>query len=120
VLTSASGGTASNGLTITAGNCVIRGLVINRFQSFGVLVNGSGASPVTNNRLEGCLIGTNSPGTAAQGNDVGVSITGPNASDNIVGGTAAGARNVISGNRRGVEFFQSAPNFVQGNLIVSM
>jgi hypothetical protein len=70
--------------------------------------------------VEGNYIGTNISGTTAIPNDVaGVYIL--NASNNRVGGTAAGARNVISGNGYGVLFNvlagTTSGNLVQGNII---
>ena len=50
----------------------------------------------TNNIIEGNYIGTDPTGTLAQGNAVGVLIG--QAQSNTVGGTVAGARNLISGN----------------------
>lgn len=83
---------------------------------FGVRIEGSGA---TGNGVVGNYIGTNAAGTAALGNDSdGVYVT--NAPANTVGGTAAAARNVISGNGgAGVEVFGfvSTGNVVQGNFI---
>ena len=69
--------------------------------------------------VQGNFIGTNAAGSAALGNgNSGVAI-GPTASNNSVGGTTAGARNVISGNiGSGVFIFSSASGIlVQGNLI---
>ena len=72
----------------------------------------------TTNTIQGNYIGTNTEGTVALGNSSdGVTINGP---DNTVGGTAAGARNVISGNTgRGITISGSAAtdNYVQGNYI---
>src|SRR5262249_29655222 len=45
---------------------------------------------------EGNFIGTNRAGTAAKGNHVGISVG--NAPGTVIGGTTAGAGNVISGN----------------------
>ena len=61
----------------------------------GVRIQGNGA---TGNVVQGNLIGTDITGTAALGNrGDGVSIRF-SASNNTIGGTTAGARNVISGN----------------------
>jgi titin len=71
---------------------------------------------VTGNVLAGNLIGTNAAGTAAVPNTFeGVQIRGPG---NIVGGTTAAARNVISGNGRyGVLISGGNNNLVEGNFI---
>ncbi len=50
------------------------------------------------NLIEGNLIGTDPTGTIAMGNGAGVLIGFSNAANNTLGGTAAGAGNLISGN----------------------
>jgi parallel beta-helix repeat protein len=78
------------------------------------------------NTVEGNFIGTNANGTKAlQNTGDGVLITygapgsgNPGASANIIGGTVAGAGNVISGNHDdGVEIDHANDNTVLGNLI---
>ena len=115
-----------NGLLITSSNSTIKGLVINRFKRSrndadgitgnGILIDVSGA---TGNRVQGNFIGTNAAGTGDLGNEIdGVRVI--SASNNTVGGTAAGARNVISGNNnQGVFIINSGAtgNRVQGNFI---
>lgn len=167
-----------SGLHFSAASSTVRALVINRFGRNGIRLTGGG------NRIHGCFIGTDVTGTAALGNGtgvaidnasgnlvgsvfagtgnvisgnngVGVDISGPSASANVVqgnligtdltgtaalgnggvgvfdagrddttiGGTVAGARNVISGNGGdGVHIlrdgFGSGGNtMVQGNFI---
>jgi hypothetical protein len=102
------------GLVINAGNSTVRGLVINRFNSAGIslLTNG-------NNLITGNYIGTDATGTLDLGNAFeGVFIgDSPN---NVIGGTATGARNVISGNNsHGVAIVgdSSTGNVVRGNFI---
>jgi len=66
------------------------------------------------NHVEGNFIGVDATGAAALGNgDRGVSVNG---SGNTVGGPTAAARNVISGNNRGVQFDGSA-HVLQSNYI---
>src|SRR5207253_6002286 len=68
--------------------------------------------------IEGNYIGTNATGTAVLRNlGFGVFING--SPGNTIGGTAAGMRNVISGNARGIEIVNGSAtgNVVQGNLI---
>jgi CSLREA domain-containing protein len=88
--------------------------------------SGSGVrifSGSTRNKVEGNYIGTDATGTAEIGNRAaGVAIE--DSSSNIVGGTAAGARNVISGNgHSGVLIHALAPwnrtsgNRIEGNYI---
>ena len=72
------------------------------------------------NLIEGDYIGPNAAGTASVFNcDTGVSIQN-SATFNTVGGTTAGARNVISGNVAAGVFFDSsgtARNVIEGNYI---
>jgi CSLREA domain-containing protein len=53
------------------------------------------------NRIEGSMIGTDRTGSSRIDNGTGVSIEF-GASDNIIGGVAIGARNIISGNETGI------------------
>ena len=85
------------------------------------------------NALSGVYITTNSVGNLVQGNYIGVDATGvhalgnsangisiDNAPFNTVGGSAPGARNLISGNNNcGVEIFGSVAtgNLIEGNYI---
>src|SRR5205085_2166209 len=63
--------TAVDGLKISTSNCVVRGLVINRFRSDGIEINGGG-----NNVVEGCILGLNLAGTTASANSFnGIFIT---------------------------------------------
>jgi len=88
--TGAGGG--ANGLTLSAGNSTVRGLVINRFSLSGILLTTNGS-----NTIEGNYIGTNAAGTAPAANgQQGISINGT--SGNRIGGTTAGAGNLLSGN----------------------
>jgi hypothetical protein len=67
------------------------------------------------NRVEGNYIGTDVTGTVRNHNRrAGVYIEGDN---NIVGGTDPAARNIISGNERGVYIFDGSNNVIQGNWI---
>jgi CSLREA domain-containing protein len=80
----------------------------------GVEIHGLGASI---NRVQGNYIGINADGSAALGNGHGVYLL---AANNTIGGTAAGAGNVISGNGlNGVTIAGStvSDNRVEGNYI---
>ncbi len=82
----------------------------------GVQIEGAGASE---NRVEGNFIGVNNTGTAAIGNYDGVTLL-QGTSGNIIGGTTAAARNVISGNTNaGILMFGQGTdqNQVFGNFI---
>jgi len=84
--------------------------------SDGINIYGATA---TGNLVQGNFVGTNVTGTAALGNATeGVSV-GQGASNNTIGGTAPGARNIISGNlRSGVSLYNGATlNKVEGNFI---
>src|SRR5262249_5519926 len=60
-------------------------------------------------------------GTAAIGNGidgVGIGNAGGSASNNTIGGTTTGARNIISGNSiRGIELYDALNTVVEGNYI---
>ena len=89
----------------------------------GNVIAGSGIDGIfidasNGNVIQGNYIGTNPTGTAALGNaEDGIWLN--DASDNLIGGATAAARNVISGNQwSGVAFSGAgANNVVQGNLI---
>jgi hypothetical protein len=114
-LNGANAGQDADGLVIGASDTTIRGLVINRFGADGILGEGPGA---TGNRIQGNFIGTNAAGTADLGNgQMGMFIAADNTT---IGGTAAGERNVISGNGiHGIIIFSSGAtgNKIQGNYI---
>jgi CSLREA domain-containing protein len=101
----------ADGLAIVGGNSTVKGLVINRFNSSGIRLIGSG-----NNVIEGNFIGTDPTGATALGFNSGVSI---NSSNNTIGGTTAAARNVLSGNTFGVQIGSSSAtgNQVQNNYV---
>jgi hypothetical protein len=107
------GGASSNtiGGTVAGARNVISGN-----DRWGIVLILSGT---TGNQVQGNFIGTNATGTQALGNGVGVYILG-GASNNTIGGTAAGAGNVIAGNSDGGIFISGSGTtgtLVQGNLI---
>ncbi|HMY72353.1 MAG TPA: choice-of-anchor Q domain-containing protein, partial [Blastocatellia bacterium] len=116
-------GNGGNGVFIkNAGNNLIGGAATGA----GNVVSGNDSSGIeigsaAGTQVQGNLIGTNAAGTAAIGNMIsGVVISSAN--NNIIGGTAAGARNVISGNGSdqsgGIALADGAAgNQVQGNFI---
>src|SRR5207302_3060158 len=69
----------------------------------------------SNNQVLGNTIGVDASGTRALRNTYGVYVTG--GSNNLIGGLAPGAGNVISGNFTGVVIFISSGTRLQGNLI---
>jgi len=86
----------------------------------GVLIDNQAGAGTKNNQVQGNYIGTNAAGTAAIPNGFhGVEIA-YGTLGNTVGGTASGARNLISGNsQQGVGIYNPGTNgnFVQGNHI---
>ena len=69
------------------------------------------------NTIQGNFIGTNATGTAGVGAVVGID-TNNAPHDNLIGGSTAGAGNVISGNVNGIQFLDgAAANTVMGNFI---
>ncbi|MEZ5658199.1 MAG: DUF4347 domain-containing protein [Burkholderiaceae bacterium] len=100
------GGTAAGSTNLISGN----GLD-------GLRINGAGTS---GNIVRGNLIGTNAAGTAPRANaGTGVMIIG-DADSNVIGGSSAGARNIISGNDNIGVFVtgtNSNDNIIQGNYI---
>jgi CSLREA domain-containing protein len=112
---------AANGLNLGTNANVIRGPVINRFDSVGISIGTILAVDGSDNVIEGNFIGTDAAGTADLGNNlagVGIFI----GSGNLIGGALPAARNLISGNDgSGVWVWGSvgftSDNSVQGNYI---
>jgi titin len=85
-----------------------------------VSANGYDGIYLTNspwNVIQGNFVGTDLSGTRARGNaNYGIDMQG--SSTNQIGGSAAGARNLISANTwDGIYFLNSSWNLIQGNLI---
>jgi titin len=105
------GGTAAGAGNLIAGNT-----------DSGVSLSFSGlpGTGSSGNLVQGNLIGTDVTGThaLANGSD-GVTISDNGTMNNTVGGTVAGARNLIAGNGRGGVYISSGSsgNLVQGNFI---
>jgi len=81
------------GLNLSGGNCTIRGLIINRFNFYGIYIASNG-----DNVIAGNYIGTNASGTSsfpAPNNGSGIYLTTPH---NTIGGQSPADRNVLSGN----------------------
>ncbi|HKP13683.1 MAG TPA: HYR domain-containing protein [Blastocatellia bacterium] len=127
VLEGTGAGFGAEGLVVRGGNSRIRGLVFNNYISGSNGQGGDGIVLLTNggNVVEGNIVGLNSTGTAARGNSFGVYVI--NSSNNVIGGTAPEARNIISGNKGwGVILWEKAEflsaghttgNAVRGNYI---
>lgn len=81
----------------------------------GNIGNGVELGSGSGNTVQGNLIGTDLTGTIALGNTGrGVNTTGTNT---LIGGPMVDARNIISGNNRGVDLFGGSNHTVQGNFI---
>jgi hypothetical protein len=106
-------------LTVTAGNCTLRGLVINRFNGNGP-ANALNIQTGGNNTIVGCFFGVSADGATAQSNSrLGIDIeSSPN---NTIGGTDPGDRNVISGSGSATNIQVNGPTssgtVIQGNYI---
>jgi uncharacterized delta-60 repeat protein/CSLREA domain-containing protein len=122
-LNGSSAGSGANGLSITAGNSMVRGLVIDQFGQNGIYISGGGGDLIAAN-----YIGTDVSGMLNHGNAIdGIRIE---SSGNTIGGLTAtpgtGAGNVISGNKGsvsgaaaqgGISIGSANNNLVEGNLV---
>jgi CSLREA domain-containing protein len=107
-------GSFAQGVNMGGSGNTVRGLVVNRFSDVGIGI-GAGAD---GNTVEGCYVGTDLTGSVALGNgNIGILIG--QASNNTIGGTAAGARNLISGNPEGITVVDltATGNVILGNYI---
>ena len=103
-------GSFQSGLLIKAGNTTVRGLAISRFDFAGIELRSC-----NNNVIQGNYLGIDATGTQPRPNRTGLLLTA--SSNNLIGGTTAAARNVISGNQtHGIEV-GGASNVIQGNYI---
>lgn len=91
-LNGTNAGVDAHGLRIEAGNSVVRGLIINRFNGSGILLTSAG-----NNAIEASYIGADITGAVDLGNKAG-GILIDNSPDNRIGGASVSQRNLISGN----------------------
>ncbi len=103
-----------NGLELQGSGSTIRGLVINHVGAgtygAGIFVGGTGGHAV-----EGNFIGTDAAGTTALPNIDGVRVS---SSNNRIGGTTPGTRNLISGNAfGGITMDGGTGNVIAGNFV---
>lgn len=98
-----------DGLTISAGSCVVQGLVLTGFD-LGIKLSTAG-----NNTIRGNYIGIDISGTAVIKNRIGIYLD--SSSNNRIGGSDAASRNVISGSYIGIHMIQGQFNQVLGNYI---
>jgi hypothetical protein len=120
--TASGPGNLQGGVSVCGKNNVVGGTtpaarnVISGNSNAGIAVNGNSFES-QQHRIEGNLIGTNAAGTSAVPNANGVTI-GALAGGNLVGGTTAASRNIISGNSGdGVALFGDTGNFTPGDII---
>lgn len=110
---------SGNGLTILSDGNSVLGLDIVNFPSAGIEISGNGTNVGgRGNRIAGCYIGVDATGAKADGNGYrGVFVW--NGGANVIGGTTAADRNVISGARNweGVGIFGGGANVIEGNYI---
>jgi uncharacterized repeat protein (TIGR01451 family) len=108
-------GSACDGLVISGGASVVKGLAITNFTGSGLVLQSGGGNLVLAN-----VVGADPIGKHAQPNGDGIEISG--SSSNTIGGSVSGAGNLISGNSdSGMEIVasgqNSSANLIQGNLI---
>lgn len=107
----------SSGLHIYAARCAVKGLAIGGFTYAGVLLEYSGA---TSNTLQGCHVGMDATGMNPTPNLYHGITLSLGANRNVIGGTNALQRNVISGNLNyGIlcSDTNTCGNVIQGNFI---
>jgi uncharacterized repeat protein (TIGR01451 family) len=101
------------GLYVTSGNTTVKGLVINRFTGDGILLSHNGSNHIVDN-----YIGTDLTGTFSLSNgQSGVYLI--DSRNNIIGGSTAADRNLISGNAAsGVWITATSPGTASGNAVI--
>ncbi len=103
-----SAGSEVHGLVVAASECIVSGLVINRFSGAGIVLDASQC------RVEGNFIGTDPTGRTGLGNQgSGIWVR----SGGRIGGTQPAERNLISGNGGNGIFLGRANGAILGNLI---
>jgi len=99
----------ATGLLLSAGDSVVRGLIINGFAGVGIGVVSD------NNVIQGNFVGMDASGRYDRGNKLdGLVVSGEG---NLIGGTEPRAGNVISGNDKAGILLAPGGTRVQGNLI---
>jgi sugar lactone lactonase YvrE len=104
-------GAGVHGLVLAGSGSTVRGLVINRFEGSGLVLDGGG-----DHTLAGNVIGLDLSGALDLGNDgYGIWVR---SDGNLIGGAAADDRNIVSGNDIDGVFIDTATdNVVIGNYI---
>lgn len=114
----------ADGLTLMAGDSLVRGLFVHRFQAFvymGHLVGGRAIAigGAGGNLIQGCAIGNTPSGDPDIGSTLG-GIVIQDSPDNGIGGSKPVMRNLLSGNNDFGVLIEGAGamgNWIQGNLI---
>jgi titin len=109
-----------HGLVIQSGNNTVRRSTVFGIASGGIVIHPPSGGAATGNLILGNTIGTDAGGDGGLGNLGGGVLLLGNASNNTIGGSAAGDRNVISGNGQGgvlIEGTGTTGNLVEGNTI---
>lgn len=105
-----NGGGVLDGIQIRTDGATVKGLVLEGF------VNGSGIRIAgSNNKVQGNFIGTDETGKNSAGNNTGVYIA--NGTGNLIGGTNAADRNLISGNIAAGVAIDGSNSLVKGDYI---
>jgi hypothetical protein len=111
VYISLSSNNTIGGTTAGAGN-----LISGNLGSAGIVID-----TANGNKIQGNYIGTDVTGTKAIGNWDGIDLVSSDAgspSNNVIGGTTAAARNIISGNPRvAIRLHKANANLIEGNYI---
>ncbi|MCH7879709.1 MAG: hypothetical protein IH914_10405, partial [candidate division Zixibacteria bacterium] len=109
-------GFVGGGLNIHSSYNTIHSLVINGFNNTGIVIKDMTANW---NLVTGCFLGTDPTGTAPVGNVFDGITLRNGAENNLIGGSTAAERNLISGNgRNGVLIWvDTNNNIIQGNFI---
>ena len=112
-LDGSAAGPSGIGLRISAPNCVVQGQIITRFQEAGIRID----TNANNTVIKGNYIGTNNLSGIDLGNfNRGILIVGT--TGNIIGGTSAFDRNIISGNLgTGISITGGGAATISGNYI---
>ena len=112
-LRGSNAGANADGLYLLSAGCVIKGLCINRFTRNGIRVENLGG-----NVIQGCYVGTDVWGTNALGNNQsGIFLQ---SAANVVGGTNAADRNIVSGGSAAGIYLSGSTarsNWIAGNYI---
>lgn len=107
----------AHGLHFRGTNCSVRSLIVNGFEGYGILIEGTNA---TGNAVLGCYLGIDPTGSFAVTNGISPIAIGSGASSNFIGSPIISDRNIISGSAsQGVVIRNPGTknNFVQGNFI---